>query len=284
MVKAALLAAHGWDDSAVEIRPVIASGDKVQDRPLSEVGGKALWTKELDAWLGAGETDLSVHSMKDVETVRPPEFWVAAMLPRADVRDRLIGAESLAALAPGAKVGTSAPRRRAQLLRARPDLEIVLFRGNVQTRMAKLERGEADATLLAAAGLVRLGMNDGVAIACSELLPAPSQGAVGIEVRIDDAETQAWVSAIDHAPTHACVNAERALLAELSGDCRSPVAALAEIAGDGIRLRAHIYSPDGDDCVADEATFERSDSEAPARLARALLAEATPAILAAFGR
>ena len=284
MVKEALLAAHDWGDDAVEIRPVVASGDKIQDRALAEVGGKALWTKELDAWLAAGETDLSVHSMKDVETIRPDIFAIAAMLPRADVRDRLIGAESLEKLAKGARVGTSAPRRRAQLLRARPDLEIVLFRGNVQTRLAKLERGEADATLLAAAGLVRLGMDEGTAVPIGELLPAPSQGAIGIEIRNDDEAARSWIAAIDHRATHDCVDAERALLAELSGDCRSPVAALAEMEGERIWLRAHIYSPDGDECVTGEIEIATGDDDAPARLAQQMLADASPAILAAFGR
>jgi hydroxymethylbilane synthase len=153
MVRDALIAAHGWAEADVVLRPVVASGDRVLDRALADVGGKALWTKELDQWLAAGEIDASVHSMKDVETLRPPEFTIGAMLPRADVRDRLVGAASIDAIPQGGRFGTSAPRRRAQMLRLRPDLDIILFRGNVQTRLAKIETGEAAATLLAAAGV-----------------------------------------------------------------------------------------------------------------------------------
>ena len=172
MVAGALEAAHGWDRGSVEIRAVKTSGDRIQDRPLAEVGGKALWTKELDIALLAGETHCSVHSMKDVESDRPETLTIAAMLARADVRDRLIGADSIAALPHGAIVGTSSPRRAAQLKRLRPDLSIVSIRGNVDTRLAKCAAGEVDATLLAAAGLIRLGRDDvGTAIALDDMLP-----------------------------------------------------------------------------------------------------------------
>ena len=144
-----LIAAHGLNESDIELVPVTASGDKIQDRPLAEIGGKALWTKELDAWLIAGEIDFAVHSLKDVETIRPAEIAIAAILPRADVRDVLVGAESIVALPQGARIGTSAPRRAAQLLHARPDCQVVPFRGNVATRLAKLAAGEADAAVLA---------------------------------------------------------------------------------------------------------------------------------------
>jgi hydroxymethylbilane synthase len=160
LVRTALLKTHGWTEDRVEIVAMTASGDRVQDRPLAEVGGKALWTKELDRALFNGDIDFAVHSMKDVETIRPTELEIVAMLPRADARDRLIGVDRLADLPTGARIGTSAPRRTAQLLRARPDLKIVLFRGNVATRLSKLDAGDADATLLAAAGLDRLGMTD----------------------------------------------------------------------------------------------------------------------------
>ena len=194
----------------VEIVTVRTTGDRVQDRALAEIGGKALWTKELDRALLTGEVDACVHSMKDVETLRPRAIALAAMLPRADVRDRLVGAASIAALKPGAVIGTSSPRRAAQLRRLRPDLRPVLFRGNVDTRLAKLAAGEVDATLLAAAGLDRLGRSDvGTAVPIDEMLPAPAQGAVGIEVRADDAATAALIAAIDHAPTSRCVAAER---------------------------------------------------------------------------
>ena len=274
MVAEALRAAHGWPEEAVEIVPITTSGDLVQDRPLAEVGGKALWTKELDRCLLDGRTDLSVHSMKDVESIRPEELVVAAMLPRADPRDRLVGADRLEALPEGARVGTSSPRRRAQLLARRPDLAIATMRGNVQTRLAKLERGEADATLLAAAGLDRIGLGE-IGTAIDDMLPAPAQGAVGIEIRADRTDLRALVEAIDDAATHRCVAAERAFLAALGGDCRSAVAAHAETAGASVRLRAEILSPDG-------AEVHRGEGEDPAALARTLLGQASAALRAMF--
>lgn len=281
MTRDALIAAHGWDEDRVQIVAMTATGDKIQDRALAEVGGKALWTKELDAALHDGRVDFAVHSMKDVETVRPESLVIAAMLPRADVRDRLIGAASIAAIPQGAKLGTSAPRRRAQMLRLRPDLKIELLRGNVQTRLAKLERGEVDATLLAAAGLARLGMEIGASIATETLLPAPAQGAVGIEALAGNAAVRRWIEAIDHAETTRCVMAERALLLALRGDCRSPVAALAMIEGDAIRLRAEIYSEDGAEAACGEAALS-APGDAMA-LGKRLLSEAHPAIARLFG-
>ncbi len=274
MAAEALRAAHGWPEPAIEIVPITTSGDLIQDRPLAEVGGKALWTKELDRCLLDGRTDLSVHSMKDVETIRPDALVVAAMLPRADPRDRLVGADSLGTLPEGARVGTSSPRRRAQLLARRPDLAIVTMRGNVQTRLAKLERGEADATLLAAAGLYRIGLDE-IGTAMDDMLPAPAQGAVGIEIRADRDDLRALVGAIGDAATHRCVAAERAFLAALGGDCRSAVAAHAETAGASVRLRAEILSPDG-------AELHRGESEDPAALARSLLGQASEALRAMF--
>jgi len=253
MVADALAAAHGW--TLIETVVIRTTGDRVQDRALAEIGGKALWTKELDRALLAGEVDACVHSMKDVETIRPGAIALAATLPRADVRDRLIGAETIAALPARATVGTSSPRRRAQLLRHRPDLKVVLFRGNVDTRLAKLAAGEADATLLAAAGLDRLGKGQvGSAIDPDVMLPAPQQGAVGIEVRADDMGARAALAAIDHRDTHACVLAERALLTGLGADCHSPVAALATVAERGLHLRAELIGVDGEAMVAGEAT------------------------------
>lgn len=279
MVKHALAAAH---DIACEIHVIRTTGDSVQDRALAEIGGKALWTKELDRALLGGEIDLAVHSMKDVETIRPDSIAIAAMLERADVRDRLVGADSIAAIRENGVVGTSSPRRRAQVLRARPDLSVVLFRGNVDTRLAKLAAGEADATLLAAAGLERLGREDvGVALAVEEMLPAPAQGAVGIECRADDAMTAALLAAIDHRATSRAVRAERAFLAALDATCHSPIAALATIADDMVTLRAELLSEDGGEYVAGDASG--ADGEALARdLARALFERATPAIRAGF--
>jgi hydroxymethylbilane synthase len=270
MVRDALVAAHGVE---VEIVVIRTTGDAVQDRPLAEIGGKALWTKELDRALLGGEIDCAVHSMKDVETIRPAAIAIAAMLPRADVRDRLIGAPSIRDLPEGAVVGTSSPRRRAQLLRMRPDLRIVSFRGNVDTRLAKLATGEADATLLAAAGLARLGRPDvGVAIELDEMLPAPAQGAVGIEARAGDRAARALIEALDHPSTHRRVLAERALLAALHAGCHSPVAALA--GEDGV-LRAELLSEDGDAHVA-------GSGDDPAILARDLLARAAHSIRELF--
>ncbi len=279
--RASLIAAH--PGISVEIVPVTASGDKVLDRPLAEIGGKALWTKELDAWLLAGEIDFAVHSAKDVETYRPAAIVLAAILPREDVRDVLVGAASIAALPAGARIGTSAPRRAAQLLNARPDCRVVMFRGNVATRLAKLEAGEADATLLAAAGLNRLGASHvGSPLPAEDWLPAPGQGAIAIECRADDAAMRELLSAIDHAPSHAAVFAERALLAALCGNCHSPIAMLTWPEGDMLAMRAAIFSPDGGERVDGEAKFSAFDELGPARLAEDLLARAGPAIALHF--
>ncbi|KQU53108.1 porphobilinogen deaminase [Sphingomonas sp. Leaf339] len=282
MVRDALCAAHGWTPDMVETVVIRTTGDRVQDRALADIGGKALWTKELDRALLAGELDAAVHSMKDVETMRPAAIRIAAMLPRADVRDRLIGVDSIEALPPGAVVGTSSPRRRAQLLRHRADLSIVLFRGNVDTRLAKLAAGEVDATLLAAAGLDRLGRIDtGTAVPTAAMLPAPAQGAVGIEVRADDVEALAHVAAIDDPATHACVIAERALLAALRADCHSPVAALASLSGEMLLLRGELLSEDGAEQVS--GYVEGTDGAAlGAALADDLLARAPAAVRRLF--
>jgi len=281
MVAEALRTIHGLGPDAIEIVPIRTTGDQVQDRALAEIGGKALWTKELDRALLAREIDFAVHSMKDVETIRPPEIAIAAMPPRADTRDRLIGAESLAALPPNPRVGTSSPRRTAQVRRARPDAQILLFRGNVDTRLRKLAEGEADATLLAAAGLDRLGRGD-IGAPLSELLPAPAQGAVGVEARADDSEILGLLALIDHKPTSLCVHAERALLAALGADCRSPVAALARIESGQIHLRAEILTEDGSYCEAGEIIFPFHEKSAPQALARILLDRAPPGLRALF--
>lgn len=281
--RARLCAAHGWAESAVELVPVEASGDKIQDRPLAEIGGKALWTRELDLWLGEGLIDAAVHSLKDVETIRPPELAIAAVLPRADKRDVLLGAASIHALPQGAVVGTSAPRRAAQLLHARPDCTVVPFRGNVATRLAKLAAGEAQATFLAAAGLQRLGQNGaGHPLATEEWLPAPAQAAIAVECRAGDAQIRARLAAIDHVPSRAEVTAERALLAALGGSCHSPIAVLCDLEGDELAMRAAIFTPDGVEKVAGEACFAAGDVDAPARLAADLLARASPALTAHF--
>ncbi|TPG41213.1 hydroxymethylbilane synthase [Sphingomonas koreensis] len=282
LVRDALAAAHGWATDDIAIVTVKTTGDIVQDRALADIGGKALWTKELDRALLTHEIDCAVHSMKDVETIRPVEITIAAMLPRADVRDRLIGVDSIEALPEGAVIGTSSPRRGAQLRHLRPDLEIVLFRGNVDTRLAKLAAGEVQATLLAAAGLDRLGRDVGVAVPIDVMLPAPAQGAVGIEARTDDDATRALLGAIDHRTTSAAVRIERRLLEAIGGDCHSPVAALAEVTGDRVRLRAALYNEDGSAHVSDEAEGPADDETLAPRLARTLLDRAPAEIRQLF--
>jgi hydroxymethylbilane synthase len=282
-VAAALRAAHGWPAEAVEIVPVKTTGDRVADRPVAEIGGKAVWTKELDRALLAGDIDFAVHSTKDIESVRPPEIALAATLPRADVRDRLIGAAGLSALKPGMRVGTSSPRRAAQILACCPGVSIVPFRGNVARRLERLQAGEADATLLAGAGLERLGLDIGTAVPRAEMLCAPGQGAIGIECRAADEEVRSLLAPIDHAPTMTAITAERAFARGLGGSCHTPVAALAEEQGGGYVLRGEILSEDGSERVADSITFAADEAErAGAALAGTLLGRASPALRRLF--
>ena len=282
MAAAAMEVAHHWLDGRVEMVPISTSGDRISDRPLADIGGKALWTKELDQALLGGRTHASVHSMKDVESERPEALCLAAMLPRADVRDRLIGAQSVAALPDGATVGTSSPRRAAQLLRARPDLRIVPIRGNLDTRLAKVEAGEVDATLLAAAGLDRLGRHVGATIPLDVMLPPPGQGAIGIECRADDNDSHAKLCRIDDHKTTSAVRAERAFARALGGSCHSPVGAFALVHEGEVYFRAEILSEDGRERIADETRFAIGDDESPAALARAMLAAAPDAIRKLF--
>ena len=278
-----LVAAHGWPAASIEMVPVTASGDRIQDRPLADIGGKALWTRELDQWLAEGRIDAAVHSLKDVETLRPESLVIAAVLPRADKGDVLLGASSVEALPQGAIVGTSAPRRAAQLLHLRPDCRVVNFRGNVATRIAKLAAGEVAATFLAAAGLDRLGeAGVGTRLEPAEWLPAPSQAAIGIECRADDAQAREWLSAIDHAQSHREIKAERALLAALGGSCHSAVACLSRWDGDQLHLTAAILSPDGAERIEGNAQFAFDDTSAPRGLAAELLARAPESVRASF--
>jgi hydroxymethylbilane synthase len=281
-VASALESAQRWPDGYVEIVPITTSGDKVQDRPLSELGGKALWTKELDRALLAGEVHFCVHSMKDVESVRPREIHIAAVRPRGDVRDRLIGAESIDKLKQGAVVGTSSRRRAAQLLSIRPDLKIVSIRGNVETRLKKVESGEVDATLLAAAGLKRLGIDAGTAIPTEILLPAPGQAVIGIECRTDDTMTQSVLTTISNQITYDCVMAERAFTRALGATCASPVAAFCVLEDGDLRMRAQIFSEDGKDLVEERAVFDCGDVKTPEKLARDMLAKAPESIRRLF--
>ena len=282
MAMAAIKAAHNLPDDAVVLVPMLATGDKIQDRPLAEIGGKALWTKELERALLDDQIDIAVHSMKDVETVRADIFDISAMLPRADVRDRLIGAASLDDLKHGARVGTSSPRRAAQLQRARPDVRIVPLRGNVATRLAHIENGHADATLLAAAGLDRLDMgNVGAPLPLSQFLPAASQGAVGIDRLTSRKELAPFLAAINDVDTFVAVNAERALLEALGGNCHSPVAALAQVEGAQIRLKGEVFTADGREMHAGEIVYDAS-GDGPAQLADQLLADASDELRSMF--
>lgn len=283
--RARLCAAHGWAEDAVALVPVTASGDRIQDRPLAELGGKALWTRELDACLLDGRIDASVHSMKDVETRRPAELHIAAVLPRADRRDVLVGASGILGIPRNARLGTSAPRRAAQMLNLRHDLEVVLFRGNVATRLAKLAAGEAEVTLLAKAGLDRLGETGvGTPLDPDEFLPAPAQGAIGIECRAFDARVRALLAAVDHAPSHAEIAAERALLAKLEGTCHSPVAVDCRwYDGGTLHMRAALFSPDGSVRVDGESSMDAGGGRGPVDLAADLLDRAPAAIRAVFG-
>lgn len=243
------LIASGMIAEEVSITIFKTSGDRIQDRPLSEVGGKGLFTKELEDALLAGIIDAAVHSMKDMATRLPDGLMIAAVLEREDVRDAFISlnCRRLADLPLGAVFGTSSLRRQAQLLRLRPDLNIVGFRGNVETRLRKLSEGLAVATLLAVAGLNRLSMSERIAeiVDADVLLPAAAQGAIGIEIRAGDEATAQRLAPLDHQPTHIAVVAERAFLDTLDGSCRTPIAALAQLHGDRLSLRGEVLSPDG---------------------------------------
>ena len=281
-VAAAIETSQRWPDGWVQIVEITTTGDKVQDRPLAEIGGKALWTKELDRALLENEVDFCVHSMKDVESARPGEIHIAAVRPRGDVRDRIIGADSIDALKQGAVVGTSSPRRAAQLLRLRPDLKIVPLRGNVETRLRKVESGEVDATLLASAGLKRLEIDAGTAIPTEIVLPAPGQAVIGIECRANDTRTQTVLSSINNQITYDCVMAERAFTRALGATCASPVAAFCVLEDGDLRMRAQLFSEDGADMVEDRAVFDCGELKVPKRLARDLLAKAPESVRRLF--
>src|SRR5215210_6273021 len=282
-VASAIESAQRWPDGYVEIVAVTTTGDQVQDRPLAELGGKGLWTKELDRALLAGELHFCVHSMKDVESVRPKDIHIAAVRPRGDVRDRIVGAESIAALKKGAVVGTSSKRRAAQLLRLRPDLKIVPLRGNVETRLSKVAVGDIDATLLASAGLKRLGIDAGTAIPTEVILPAPGQAVIGMECRTNDTQTQSVLSTVNNGITFNCVMAERAFTRALGATCHSPVAAFCVLEDGDLRIRAQLFSEDGSEMVEERAVFDCGDSRTPEELARSLLAAAPEAIRRLFG-
>jgi len=249
MVRAALARAHGVAEDAIEITVIRTTGDTIQDRPLSDVGGKGLFTKEIEQALIDGTVDLAVHSAKDMLTVLPAGLVLAACLPREDARDVLVSraAKSIAELPQGATVGTASLRRQAQLKMLRPDLAVVPLRGNVETRLKKIAEGVADATILALAGLKRLGL-ERAAVAVLEpdaFLPAVGQGAIGLETRADDDKTRQLIAPINDPATLTAVTAERAFLAVLDGSCKTPIAGHARIAGAALSFRGLIAKPDG---------------------------------------
>lgn len=270
----------------VELLPLVTQGDRILDAPLSRVGGKGLFVKEIEEALLGGRADLAVHSLKDVPTKLPDGLVLGAILEREDPRDALCAPahRTLESLPAGARVGTSSLRRRAQLLALRPDLRVVEIRGNVGTRMSKLE-GEVDAVILAAAGLRRLGLEDRITevIAPEALLPAVGQGALAVEIREGDDETAALVRRLEHADTRDAVRAERALLARLEGGCQIPLAAHAEVEGDRLRLRARVGRVDGSLLLEAEGEGTRAEAEAiGVRAAEELLVRGADEILASL--
>ncbi len=274
-------AAFGLPQEAFEIVVIKVTGDAVQDRPLKEIGGKGLFTREIEDALLDGSIDIAVHSMKDMPVEQPEGLILDTYLPREDVRDAFVslGGGALADLAQGAVVGTSSLRRKAQLLARRPDLQIVEFRGNVQTRLRKLSEGVAEATFLAMAGLNRLGMADVPrhAIEPEDILPAVAQGAIGIERRVNDSRAASMLEAIHHRPTGQRLAAERAFLAALDGSCQTPIAGLAELDGGNLRLRGEILRVDGSEVISDDQTAAIEDgAELGREMARKMLEKAGP--------
>tara|TARA_R110000751_G_scaffold107645_5_gene203872 strand:- start:27478 stop:28407 length:930 start_codon:yes stop_codon:yes gene_type:complete len=259
-----LMAAHGLPQEACEIVVISTKGDRVTDRPLSEIGGKGLFTEEIEAQLADGRIDIAVHSSKDMPTQLPEGLYLSAFLPREDVRDAFIGraASTIDQLPQGAVVGTSSLRRQALVRRNRPDLKVISFRGNVQTRMRKLEEGQVDGTLLALAGLRRLGREDYATdiLNTDTFLPAPGQGAICIESRCGDGPIDSMLAAINHRETEMALTCERAFLASLDGSCRTPIGALARIDGTRMQFSGLILTPDGK--TSFEVTREGAASQA----------------------
>ena len=257
-VRRCLMAAHDLPEAAFETVVIKVTGDQIQDKALREIGGKGLFTREIEDALLAGGIDIAVHSMKDMPTLQPEGLILDCYLARADVRDAFVSPKyaSIRDLPQGATVGSSSLRRRAQLALVRPDLRLVEFRGNVQTRMRKLQEGVADATFLAMAGLTRLGMADVArsAIGADEMLPAVAQGAIGVERRAADDRVAALLAPVHDRETGLRLAAERAFLLTLDGSCQTPIAGLATLEGDMLRLRGEILRPDGSEAIRDEIT------------------------------
>jgi len=252
-VQARLAKAHGAAPERIEIKVIRTSGDMIQDRPLAEAGGKGLFTKEIEEALLAGTVDLAVHSSKDMPTILPAGLVLSAFLPREDARDAFISrkAKTLRELPQGAVIGTASLRRQALVKRLRSDLAIAPLRGNVETRLRKLEGGEMDATILAVAGLKRLGLLAAATMVLDidEFLPAVGQGAIGIETRTDDVRTRALVADIGDADTAIALAAERAFLSVLDGSCRTPIAGYARVSGIRIHFRGMIAKTDGSEAL-----------------------------------
>jgi len=267
-VAALLRAAH--PHRPVELVPMSTQGDRVLDRALAEVGGKGLFVKELEVAMQAGRADIAVHSMKDVPSELPPGFCIAAVLPRANPLDAFLSLRHprFDALPQGARVGTSSPRRQSQLRHARPDLRLELLRGNVDTRLRRLEEGALDAILLACAGLERLGLGGRITppLGLDLSLPAVGQGVIGIECRADDAASRAALAALHDADTFVRLQAERAFAQALGGSCHSPIAAHATLEGEALVLRGFVGAPDGDEVYRDVEHGRAADAEAMGRL------------------
>ncbi|MEZ5782785.1 MAG: hydroxymethylbilane synthase [Rhizobiaceae bacterium] len=271
--QARLMVAHGMQNDAFGIEVISTSGDRIQDRALSEAGGKGLFTKEIEDALLEGRIDLAVHSSKDMPTTLPPGLELVAFLPREDPRDAFISmnAASIEALPEGATIGSSSLRRQALIRRLRPDLKVILYRGNVQTRLRKIEEGVAAGTILALAGLKRLGLEQIATdvMPLDKFPPAPGQGAICIEIRSGDTRTAELLSAINHAPTSSALACERGFLAALEGSCRMPIAGHATIANGQLSFRGMVLAPDGssvheiskDGTVADASAIGRDAGE-----------------------
>lgn len=282
--RARLAVAFDLPHEAFEIVVIKVTGDMIQDRALKEIGGKGLFTREIEEALLEGSIDIAVHSMKDMPVAQPQGLILNTYLPREDVRDAFVSLthDRIVDLGEGVTVGTSSLRRRAQLLARRPDLNIIEFRGNVQTRLKKLADGVAEATFLAMAGLNRLGMDEvkRMAIEVEEMLPAVAQGAIGIERRLDDGRMAEMLAAIHDTPTGQRLGAERAFLAALDGSCETPIGGLAELDGGTLRLRGEILRTDGSEVMTDDATAPIEDGEALGReMAAKLLEKAGPGFL-----
>ena len=279
-VRDALAGAHGLDPDSIELRVIRTSGDMVQDRALTDIGGKGLFTKEIDQALIEGTIDLAVHSAKDLPTVLPLELIIAGYLPREDARDAFISrkAMTLAELAPGAVVGTASLRRQAMVKRLRPDLAVTVLRGNVETRLCKLEEDAVDATLLAIAGLNRLGRADAATsiLSVEAFTPAVGQGAIAICTRLDDERTRALLAAITDADTGHALAAERAFLAVLDGSCRTPIGGHAVASGDTVQFHGVLLRPDGSEAFEARCSGAAADAAALGADAGAAVKAAAP--------